>query len=290
MASTAFAQSFSGGKPHPIGIVLGIFAACFFACYFFKELARRRGIPGWSASVMAALAVVLLGGYSWWLFQPPVVKVIFKPSPIGTPAIGPWRRYRIQLAITKFRNYLSDDVGFQVPNSVPPIGIGKGSGVFGQYSISISSDYISDDREVVAQYSASVFAELFPIRGFSTAVFGKATLAQLYSSYFTDSYFGSIGSYNPPLMQALWEMRSSKLLGPTFVDHSLLAALNPLQADKGQPCPPGTPICEAEDFDKNFVDAFLSGEVSMLFDFAGEADPREALVNDIFRRHGIVVR
>ena len=66
-------------------------------------------------------------------------------------------------------------------------------------------------------------------------------------------------------------MRINKLLGPTFVDdHSLLAASSQLQADKGQPCPNGMPICEAKDFDKDFADTFISGALPM-FDFGGDS-------------------
>jgi hypothetical protein len=288
MASVAFAQSFSGGKPHPVGIVAGVVLAYFFACYLFKELAGKL-IPGWSAIVGAVLATCLLGAYGWWLFQPPVVKIVFKPSPAGAATIGPWRRYRIELAITEFRNYLSE-VGFRVPEAVPPIGIGRGSLVLGYESISISPDDISDDREVVAQYSGSVFAELFPTAGGTTATGDRITLTRLYSSYFTYSHFESLGTDHHPIVLALWEMGSDKRLGPDFVSYSMLGAFKQLEADKGQPCPPpNTLFCGSEDFDKHFAGAFIGSAMNM-FDFGGDSFTSNlTLVNDIFRKHGIDV-
>lgn len=230
-------------------------------------------------------------GSAAWLFQPALPEIVFKDS----PALGIYQRYHIRRVLFGVRSYLVK-TGFDVPNSIPPIGIDSvamASEFATGSAIGLSDGY--QDDELIFQYVASVvsprvFSSMRKREGLSQseesaikAQGGSVVVVTSYADYFTASYLGRYPSHFPgrPVLpsftSSIWELRNTR--GQTFVDHAMVYSISVLENEK-QPI-----AADLSNPDLYMARVFMAGAMPMETDLvAGETDEKR-----VFSHHGIVI-
>jgi hypothetical protein len=177
--------------------------------------------------------------------QPPKIHIIFKNSPLLTPA----RTARITQEIDGYRNYLLA-LGFDAPSDVPPIGTVPGdyntSAAAGPEqlngSIEIGGNMIDDPMAAIAAYNTFAFPRILDCDNRSRLDLAFRQWSSVWLSiYFNWSYSGHPSIYKGRVVvprkntweAALWQIRNE--LGKSFTDQSLfymVKRLDNLVADR----------------------------------------------------------
>ncbi len=204
-----------------------------------------------------------------------VLKLTFQDSASLTSA----RTERISSVLNDYYDYLTSEVGLELPKELPPIGVSpKGAvslagGMIGAppyYShIIISEDSIDNDDAVRSDYSFYIFQELLnvgppdsPVRQFNSQALW------IFTCHFASSFGGkkicSIDVSPAKWIDALWEMR--QIYGKHYADKVLGFTLRMWATSS-----PG----QWKDFDQFFMNKLLPGETVMNGDPARFNEVRE---------------
>ena len=213
-----------------------------------------------------------------------VLKLTFQDSPAFTLA----RIERLSRVLNDYYDYLTFEVGLELPKELPPIGVSpKGAvsltggqiGAAPYYShIIISEDSIDNDDAVRADYSFYIFQELLSANPPNNSVqqFNSQVL-WLFTCHFSSSFSGkkicSIDVSPAKWIDAMWEM--GRVYGKHYVDRVLGFTLRMWATSS-----PG----QWKDFDQFFMNKLLAGETVM------NGDPvRFNEVRELVKRHGIQI-
>ncbi len=211
-----------------------------------------------------------------------VLKLTFQDSPAFTPA----RIEKLSRILNDYYDYLTFEVGLELPKELPPIGASpKGAvslaggqiGAAPYYShIIVSEDSIDNDDAVRADYSFYIFQELLSASPPNNSVqqFNSQAL-WLFTCHFSSSFSGkkicSIDVSPAKWIDAMWEMR--QVYGKHYADKVLGFTLRMWATSS-----PG----QWKDFDQFFMNKLLAGETVM------NGDPvRFNEVRELVKRHGI---
>jgi hypothetical protein len=148
------------------------------------------------------------------------LKLVFSESPLFTEA----RKTFVATEISGIRNYLVD-VGFTVPENVPPIQFSEHGGMIASpsdygYTIMLTARQLDDKLAVRAAYSNYAFMSMMGVS--KTSLFEQANLwdaYQLFATYFTSSYSGTDFSRHDGWDQILWQLRNQT--SQNVLDHAL---------------------------------------------------------------------
>jgi hypothetical protein len=283
IALEAVAIAFSQ-KPSSAAVWVASVGACIFLILLVREFSSTRGRLFTSLVAIASCLVVLAIGT--WLNEPPYLPVVFK-NPSEPNLL---RRILIRRRMTEFNLYVAG-IGFEVPHTIPPIGIGEETMVLAASrgeagGISLSRD--ADQRNIVEMYSAVIFVPLIAggqhgivtaskteaFSGLDTESKRRMWASSIYSTYFVCSYFNDCSRrvVDDPWIDILWEIRAE--LGKWRTDHALMYALEPF--DIWMPR-------EGESLDSAFGTCVLAGILTMSNDPVADGDR----VKKILGRHDI---
>ncbi len=213
-----------------------------------------------------------------------LLKLTFQDSTSLTSA----RTERISGVLNDYYDYLTSEVGLELPKELPPIGVsprgavslaGGETGAPPYYShIIISEDSIDNDDAVRADYSFYIFQEILGASPPNNSVpqFNSRAL-WVFTCHFSSSFGGkktcSIDVSPAKWIDAMWEMR--QVYGKHYADKVLGFTLRMWATSS-----PG----QWKDFDQFFMNKLLAGETVM------NGDPvRFNEVRELVKRHGIQI-
>jgi hypothetical protein len=277
MVCLTLAIGFSRRTPGPIGIVICIGTACLLLLAWAHDIAKERKHPfvnslSWCIPVSAVLIF-----FGWWLTQPPLASVTFKPS----AHFSYYRQFKIRSTLTNFHNYLAD-MGFDPPSLMPVVGTShvwpgfpysQGSLTPETWSIMLppGNDF---EKPLVRGYAGQFFGSLFKESDFTdpSDMTSRMMLAMVYSDYFTSSYDPErFRISSTSASDAVWQIKEK--LGKEYVDHAMLIASKDFLASLPR-------NGRHKDFDQYFADLFLGS--SSVLDDNGANQP---IIIEAFRQH-----
>jgi hypothetical protein len=208
------------------------------------------------------------------------IQLIFKESRLFTPE----RKLTLTREVNDFYQYLSA-LGFNLPNKVPPLGVGPSVSAGGGFpdtiyakTITIRSHDVDNLANVRYAYALFIFQTLFDRFQHSPSPGPAHNLAAvwLFSRYYCASYANRKPKINPRsgiaiMENALWDIR--RRFGKDFVDRSMFYTFERWEPD----------LPKEKDFQRFFGVRFLLGEA--VVDNLGKQD---TYVRTLFAERGLL--
>lgn len=294
MAFLALAAGFSP-KQSTLGVWICITVACVFIVLFAHDFTAGKSWAWIGALMRAAPVCVVVIVYGWWLSSPPLLVVVFR-SPQKLNVV---QRTEIRWWMTGFRQYMRD-LGFDVPPTLPSVGIGDLPGVPGsphgaRHGVAVTagstSDYSwvlvlgpdkpADEFMVVHGYCTQMFYTFWDVLNGKPDMIARSVSQKNFCDYLTYSYLGNLGrEVTSRWLSAMWAVREA--YGAAFMDRSVTYTYRMFD-DPNDSLYTTETITDAK-FDEYFSRKLLRGIEQMDL-----SDETQAKVTQIFQTYGIHV-
>jgi hypothetical protein len=260
-----------------------------FGCGIYPVLDLATWVAPSSPRLSSSIALVLLAGsvaifgFEKWPSPPLLIKITWKDSPLFTSK----RKEALTKTLNDYYRYLTDQVGLNLPNEVPPVGVGPKGGPLlsggGQpgvppfYSHLIMTEDTIDNvnilREVYSMYLFNLTLNPGVLQGQLRLDHEEA--AWVFMCYYASSFI------NKPLCDAqmpgskwnstLWDVR--KEYGQPYTDSLVGFTLKMW---------PTSPAPKVDNFDAFFMDKLVAAETVVNND-----EERYQKISELASRHGV---